>query len=237
MTLNWWDDAHIVAERGERPVDLILGAAKGDENKDKIFEKTGDGIVQVTGNYETNRRLWVKGGTWLADNATSGAPRTKIYVQNGATFGGVGHQFSTEYNDQATIEVSGTGSTIAPGSIDAETGAKVYGTLSVGEEGATNGVSFADNTRLLIGFAPKTRYDALAVKGAIDIGKNVTLELTAEDVPRLSGGRFVVATAEGGINGTFANFIPIDGRRCHLSYTETQVVVEVGLKGMITTIR
>ena len=237
LAFNWWDNLSITAERGDRPVDLILGGAAGDENAEKRLEKNGNGIVQVTGNYETNRRLWITGGTWLADNATSGAPRAKIFVQNGATFGGVGHQFSTEYNDQVSIEVTGNGSTIAPGSIDAETGAKVYGTLSVGEEGATNGVSFADNTRLLIGFAPKTQYDALAVNGTIDIGKNVTLELTAEDVPQLYGGQFVVASAEGGINGQFANFIPIEGRRCRLFYTETQVVVEVASKGLFLYVR
>ncbi len=218
--VNWWNPFTIRVEDGTAPVDLVAKGFSGD-NADaedgRAFEKNGTGVLKVTGNCTTTRSVTINGGTWLADNATSGCGRANVSVMAGATLGGTGSVLGSYYPDTKTITVYG-GTTspgcLMPGSIDVATGAHVYGTLTVGSASVTNHVGMESRTLLKIGVGPKDsvtklpQADKLVVHGNLAIGANSTLDLVANSAPLnvVSGGTYTIVEANA-ITGEFATVL------------------------------
>ena len=120
----------------------------------------------------------------------------------GATLGGVGIIGGVAGYSNANVVLSSGASTnsmatLAPGTIDVNTGSHIFGTLTIGGSAQTNNIAFGKFTRLYVqlGAAPGSN-DCLAVNGKIDLGSGSNTNYL--DVGILSGtpksGDYTLAT-------------------------------------------
>ena len=214
------------------PVDLTLAGtiSYGWHPRDAIH-KTGTGVLRLTGKNtygggeldSGNGTTKVLEGRLLVDNTQgSGTGNGPVTVAGDAILGGTGliggqttpiiHWSKNNCDGSQNVHVTPKGSAdkqavIWPGTIDAETGAHVNGTLTVGTVDLHNPVHFGDYSTLKIGFGEgKNQYDALVVNGAVDISATGTkIELVASDASgKVRGGTYTILSATDGITGDFA---------------------------------
>jgi hypothetical protein len=85
---------------------------------------------------------------------------------------------------------------VAPGSIDAVTGAHVIGTLTVGSLAVqTNNVTFGAYSTLKVNIASNGTCDKLVVNGTLSLATTTdSLEVTVADASALRAGTYTLAT-------------------------------------------
>ncbi len=219
----------LVDDVPDAPVDLTLsgGIAYGWASRD-AFLKLGDGVLRLTGasTYGGGGQLaqgegttFVSGGTLLVDNETgSGTGNSLVTVEAGAVLGGTGRigglvdtithwSGNTGTGENTRVLAAGNSdeqAVIAPGSIRAEDGSHVVGTLTVGVEELHHPVSFGDHSTLRIAAGAKEA-DKLAVHGAVDISATGTV-LDLSVAGRTFGGTFTILEADE-ITGTFETVV------------------------------
>ena len=220
MLLNHYDapnPAYISIADGEAPVDFVMTGSFSwtDAASSKSIEKRWSGVMKMTASTgaSSSAPFRLSAGTLLCDNE-SGSPigNTELRVAAGATVGGRGFIGGTERGNVTTVDGNSTTfASVVPGSIDEETGAHLYGTLTVGTESTTNAVTLGAWTLLKIGAGPKNSetklsdVDKLKVYGNLVIGENCTLDLTANsaELNEIKGGKYTIVEADK-IEGAFA---------------------------------
>ncbi len=214
--------ATIEAADGGAIVDLLCTEVFKDGTTDKTLTKKGDGILKTTADWTGfNPKCSVLAGTWYVDNTGSyGLGKRATFVSPGGKLGGTGHIGRHDTNFPTLTLNAGTAekfATLAPGTIDNETGEHVYGTFTVAYPDNTNVVSFADYAHLEIGLGPRgaagnRQADKLKVHGALNIGANCVLDLTANscDPKRVANGVYTLVEADA-INGSFASVVLPEG--------------------------
>ena len=153
------------------------------------------------------------------DNETgSGTGNSLVTVEAGAVLGGTGRigglvdtithwSGNTGTGENTRVLAAGNSdeqAVIAPGSIRAEDGSHVVGTLTVGVEELHHPVSFGDHSTLRIAAGAKEA-DKLAVHGAVDISATGTV-LDLSVAGRTFGGTFTILEADE-ITGTFETVV------------------------------
>ena len=214
----------VVPDIAGAPVDLtIRSVQRAWDGRDGI-DKRGPGVLRILegGSYggdpsQGNTRLYE--GTILIDNESgSGTGYSAVSMSPGTTFGGTGTVggFSEDLTwsgrtavRAATAKITATGTsgnpaTIAPGTLDPDTGAHVFGTLTVGSEAQSSSVSFGDYTTLRASVGMNGAADSIAVYGTIAISATGTALDVAVD-PEATPGTYVLASATEGITGSFAS--------------------------------
>jgi len=182
------------------------------------LSKKGNGTLKWTATAGPNSSspMQVSGGTLLCDNE-SGTPigNTALSVGAGATLGGRGFIGGTERGNVVIANGSSTKyAVVAPGSIDDESGAHLYGRLTVGSETVANSVALGNWAHLEIGVGPKNSatkrsdVDKLMVYGDLEIGSNCTLDLTANTaaLDKIAGGTYTIVEADK-ITGEFSSVV------------------------------
>ena len=217
MQFNGYGSATISVEDGEAPVDLVMNRNVWWGGSSSTLYKTGAGTLKwiATSGPDSGSPIQINGGTLLCDNE-SGTPigNTALAVNAGATLGGTGFVGGTERGNVTVAGSSTNPGVLAPGSIDEESGAHLYGTFTVGTESQTNLVSMGACTKLVAGIGSRNRetglsdFDKLMVHGDLSIGENCTLDLTTNsaDLNEIKGGRYTIVEADK-IEGTFATVI------------------------------
>ncbi len=231
MLLNHYDapnPAYLTIADGEAPVDLVMTGSFGwtDAASSKSIEKRGAGVMKMTATTgaSSSSPFRVSAGTLLCDNA-SGTPigNTALAINAGATLGGRGFIGGTTRGNVTVAGSATNPAVVAPGSIDEETGAHLYGTLTVGTESQTNLVTFGANSKLVVHLGEHGESDALRVYGALDLsGETDTLEFVLPvGADTISGGSYVIASATEGITGSFDNVVlPLSNTKIIQTATE-----------------
>lgn len=213
-----------ISDVADVPVELeIRNTISNWENAQAGLEKRDSGVLRLSGantyggdiRSGSTGRTQVLGGTLLADNETGSATgRSRVEVGAGGTFGGTGFIGGFADGDWATspsLNLTGNGTaaaTVRPGSIDSETGAHVFGTLTTGSADQACPTAFNDHSQLAIGVGDRGKVDCLAVNGAVTIsGTDTKLSVFADgvDLSKAKGGRYVILSATEGIEGDFTS--------------------------------
>ena len=246
MQLNAGGPFDISVEDGNAPVDLVITKNFWwGSSSSAVLSKKGNGTLKwtATGGPNSSSPMQVSGGTLLCDNE-SGTPigNTALSVGAGATLGGRGFIGGTERGNVTVAGTSAKTATLAPGSVDEETGAHLYGTLTVGSSAVTNAVTLGNYSQLTIGVGPKdpetklSPADKLMVNGNLDIGSNCTLDLTANSaaLDKIAGGTYTIVEADA-ITGTFAT-ITKPKSSWKVAYVSEEVDNEPVVKRIVLTI-
>jgi len=244
MALNQSDSgnpAYITVADGEAPVDLVMtGGFRWLGTSSKPIRKNGDGVLKTTAanGPSSSAPFQLYAGTLLCDNA-SGTPigNTELSVGSGTTLGGTGFIGGTERGNVTVAGSASNPATIAPGSIDEETGAHLFGTLTVGTESQTNNVVFGANSKLFVRIGEFGKADSLAVVGTLDLsGDSDALELVLDGRrDRIRGGRYVLASATEGVVGVPETVVaPL---RVKISVESNRIVADVPGPGTVIVVR
>jgi len=249
MLLNHYDAgaAYITIADGEAPVDFVMtGSFAWSGSSSKAIEKRGAGVMKMTATSgaSSSSPFRLNGGTLLCDNA-SGTPigNTALSVAAGATLGGTGFVGGTERGNVTVAGSSSNPATVAPGTIDEESGAHIYGTLTVGTEAQTNLVSMGAWTKLAIGIGPKnseTRqsdYDKLMVHGDLTIAENSVLDLMSNstELGEIKGGVYTIVEADR-IDGIFGTVQMPERAKWKVNYESEEVDGEQVVKRITLTV-
>lgn len=218
MQLNAGGPFDISVEDGNAPVDLVITKNFWwGSSSSAVLSKKGNGTLKwtATGGPNSSSPVQVSGGTLLCDNE-SGTPigNTALSVGAGATLGGRGFIGGTERGNVTVAGTSTKTATLAPGSVDEETGAHLYGTLTVGSSAVTNAVTLGDYSQLTIGVGPRNSEtklspaDKLMVYGDLEIGSSCTLDLATNSaaLDEIKGGTYTIVEADK-VVGTFATVL------------------------------
>ena len=144
--------------------------------------------------------------TCYLDGSTVAGGKNGVYIHYGSTLAGIGTLGNGAGTTDMAISVNGddklAGCTIAPGTIDNETGAHICGTLTAGAaETYTRYVEFAKNGRLLCHIGPNRQSDKLMVYGTVKVtGEGNQIEVVVpEDLKRARTGKYTLLEARDGI--------------------------------------
>ena len=227
---------------GPAAIDLLYTG--GHDSAGKTLTKAGAGVMAlgVVGRSYTGPTA-VNGGTLLVNNTNfvSGTGNSAVSVNAGATLGGIGFIGGVANFSNANVTVTGSAAgavtnraTVAPGSIDAVTGAHVIGTLTVGNLAVqTNNVTFGAYSTLKVNIATNGTCDKLVVNGTLSLATaSDKLELTVADASALKPGTYTLATfqqlaAPGQVFETVTG-LP---QRGNLVYTATSIGFVINPKG------
>ncbi len=228
------------------PVELKLAGELANvwDDRDGI-DKVGPGVVKLTGSNTYGGRSTSEGrtrvlaGTLLVDNTSgSGTGKSHVPVSAGATLGGTGTIGGLVSSPNANVVLAGAPgnpAVLAPGTIDETTGAHIVGTLTVGGAAQTNNVTFGSHGKLRVTLDAAGGCDRLAVNGVLSLATpDDHLEIV---VPAdAKAGVYLLASATGGIAGTFDNVaMPASGMS--LAYTATTIELTVPSPGTLLTLR
>ena len=210
----------LLIERGPAPVGLVLHG----QILNRSFIKEGDGVLQLAapeGNpyYQANSPTLLNAGTILANNAAGWAFGTNgVTMAAGTTLGGTGRVYAGRLNHPITI-ADGTPeapTTLSGGSLDAETGARIPGTLSfLGDESGCQTVSLGADTRIRTFVSELGDVGALHFDGGLTLDAGTELTIDADEV-HTPGGEYTLLSF-GTLTGRFGTVtlngeIPIGGR-------------------------
>lgn len=216
-----YNSMSVMVEDGVSPVDLLLSGNLTDGGSDKTLTKSGAGTLKTTANWSSLKdNCSISAGAWYVDNTGEyGMGIQTTTVAAGATLGGTGHIGMKDVKNYATLTLKdGTEekyATLAPGTIDNETGAHVYGTFTVAYTNRQNDVSLGKFSHVVVGVSARDKAtnastnDLLKVHGTVTVGADCTLDLAAnspEDTSLVKGGTYTVLEAES-IVGDFANVV------------------------------
>ncbi len=232
---NWIYDT----EDGTAPIDLeISGIISG--SKTYSLRKDGNGTLLLshsTGNDYSYNSTTINAGTLLIGNTSGSATgNSLVEVKAGTTLGGNGIIGGVSGYTKSDVTVGGGFgvATLAPGAIDATTGAALIGTLTVGGVAQTNNVTFGSNSRLSLQIGTDGTSDQLAVVGTVDLSSTSdSIVLTVD--PDAKAGTYTLVSTTGGITGTFDDLsnLPSPGS---LSYTLDGKNIEYFIPSMETLI-
>lgn len=218
--INVYGGSTFRIEDGAAPVDLVIsGNLWINGGAWQSIYKRGAGTLKLTAasgpTLNDEHAFELNEGVTLCDN-TSGTPlgNALVKVNAGATLGGTGFVGGTERGNVTVAGTAANPATVAPGSIDEETGAHLFGMLTVGTESQTNLVSMGAWTKLVIGIGSRNSetglsdFDKLMVHGDLSIGENCTLDLTTNsaDLSEIKGGKYTIVEADS-ITGAFATVL------------------------------
>ena len=256
FSFNQYGSATLSVEDGEAIVDLtITGGISWSGASGNPIYKNGAGTLRMTGSTQTrsSKPFQLNGGTLLCDNV-SGTPfgDTTLNVNAGTTLGGCG--FIGGYTNGNVVVASSANkpATIAPGTVDDETGRHLHGILTVGTEAQTNAVSLGGFSRLSIGVSARnletkaSTADKLKVYGELSIGENCTLDLVSNSaaLEDIEGGTFTIAEADR-ISGVFAE-VEKPAKSWKIAYVSemiddqpvvTRIDLTVPMKGLLIFLR
>ncbi len=221
---------------GTATIDLKLSGSMAGSTTGYTITKSGAGTMQVTstGNSFGFKTFNLTGGTLLADNASGSAlGNTPAVVGAGTTLGGTGFIGGVATYGNANVSATGSvaGSTtnaavLAPGTLDAVSGAHVIGTLTVGNLAVqTNNVTFGAHSRLKINIDASGACDRLVVNGTLSLATDTdTLELAVADADALSSGTYNLVTFQqlASAGQTFDTVVGLPSRG-RLEYTATGI--------------
>lgn len=212
-------------EDGEAPIDFLMTKPARDGQSDNNVAKNGAGTMKTTANWgDLKNHVKINAGTWLVDNPGEyGLGMQTTTVAKGATLGGTGCVGQKDVKATNTVTLTGGTeteyATCAPGTIDVESGAHVYGTLKLGREAAHNPVGFGAYAHLVAGLGAPVRdeetglfaspNDRLLVYGKLTLGENCVLDLAANsatDPKAVKSGTYTVVEADE-IVGTFKSVV------------------------------
>ena len=212
---------YLKAARGKVPVDLLVKKDLQNGHADGCVYVCGGGVVRLEAAMSSLKYRLMVGDTankskvtCYVDGSTMATGKNTTYLRYASTLAGVGTLANTSdvafKVDGTAITINddgktpdGTICTIAPGSIDMETGEHVFGTMTVGAEGLSRNVQFYKNGRILCQLGPSRHWDKLMIYGKIVIAgaaTNNSVELVVpEDMENVRGGRYVLVEATEGI--------------------------------------
>lgn len=224
---------------GVVPVDLHFSGSMGPSAS---LTKKGAGTMLIStpgGNGGSTVTLNTNGGTLLVNNGRygSGTGSGLVTVNAGSTLGGVGVIGGLVNYTNANVSVLGTSGnpgTLWPGSVDATTGDHVHGTLTVGSVAQTNNVTIGNNARMKIAIGPSGKQDRLTVYGVLNLA-STSDSLVLDVSPDARGGTYVLASATGGITGSF-NSVPSEWE-AKLTPTATTLELTIPEKGTLLLLR
>jgi hypothetical protein len=235
-------DSAIAVEDGDAIIDLTVskGMWDGGSSSSKTLTKSGSGMLRLTANASlTIGTFKISGGTVLADNPSESATgKATVPVAAGATLGGTGTIGGVAGYTAANVTVAGAPgnpAVLAPGTIDETTGAHIVGTLTVGGAAQTNNVTFGSHGKLRVTLDAAGGCDRLAVNGVLSLATpDDHLEIV---VPAdAKAGVYLLASATGGIAGTFDNVaMPASGMS--LVHTANTVELAVHPGGTVLLVR
>lgn len=195
---------------GSAVVDFVLDGEWGGGNRQ--YGKDGPGTMLFINRNSSDlnglgRDFKIDGGTFILQSETEvGLGTNNIVVASGATLGGTGSQVGGIDPDNANrglrgnITLNGESdnpATLAPGTVNYETGAFIPGTFAIGSAAQTNNVTFAGKSVLRIG-ATTSGVSGLVVNGTFTLSGNDELAIVGPADPRqiLPGTYEIVKTKE-----------------------------------------
>lgn len=206
----WGIPTYTVAD-GAAAVDLKVTGPVMNEHTSWPMRKEGAGVLQFTAagssfNASDTQAFQVNAGTVLVDNASgAGLGKSPVTVGGGATLGGRGFIGGVANWTNANVTVagaSGNPAMLAPGTIDASSGSHVVGTLTVGSGTQANNVTMGNYSTLRVTLGTDGTGDRLTINGTLSLATaNDTLDLFVPEGAK--PGTYVLASATGGITGTF----------------------------------
>ena len=207
-----------VVPDGSASVDFVIDGKIGGGNRQ--YGKQGPGTMLFIDRdpsdlYGIGKDFTVEEGTFILQSETEiGLGTNNIVVSAGATLGGTGHHVGGIDPDQAirglrgniTLNgASGNPATLAPGTINYETGAFIPGTFTIGSAAQTNNVTLADSCVLRIG-ATKDGVSSLVVNGLLTLSGDTTLEIVGpENSLLLQPGTYEIVKTKEPMNEDFAS--------------------------------
>lgn len=232
----------VTVEDGEAPVDLdVTGELRGN----MVFRKTGAGTMALSrpaGSiaYRVNYSYLLDEGTLLVDNVTgTGTGSNGVTVAGSAILGGTGTIYGPQ--NQAHVTLAGISdlalATLAPGTLDRQTGSKVCGTLTLGNAGdasVTNNVTFGNFSRLRVQIAGGGTGDRLAVHGNLYLNSATSTDVLSVVTAGagLPAGVHTLATWSGTLAGRF-DTVTLNGdplpSNCKLEYRDAAGVAMTGV--------
>jgi len=227
--------ANLDVPNGGAIIDLTINGVISGGPGNAEMQKRHPGTLRLTAANGINYNAFsVTAGTVLADNtAGSAVGRCPVNVHAGATLGGTGI-IGGRVNDASNVTFfsgnAGSFAVCAPGTIDPATGGHIIGTLTVGSAVQTNNVIFGNYARLRATIGADFANDRLTVFGLATIfATGTTLEITVS--PEAKAGTYVLASADNGVAGTFANVV-VNGETTprltkRVAYTGTEVLYTI----------
>ena len=201
--------------------------------------------------YGIGRDFNVSGGTFILQSETEiGLGTNNIAVAAGATLGGTGHQVGGIDPDQAirglrgniTLNgASGNPATLAPGTVNYETGAFIPGTFTIGSAAQTNNVTFAGSGVLRIGVTTEVA-SKLVVNGLLTLSESAELAIVGpEDPKKLPQGEHVIVSTKEPLAGEFTsvtyNGVALVDSVGKVKYESNAVIFRVSTRGLTITVR
>lgn len=231
-------DSTIEVDDGSPAIDLlVLKSILTSGNTGRYLNRKGTGTAVFTqpstyinGN-GTNAIGWrLQAGRTLFNNTSgSGVGKNPMQVDGGATVGGTGFLGGDSAYPNFNLRAQGSSlsslATVAPGSVDAQTGDSLIGTLTVGSATYANSVTFGNYSQLEMQIGSQGNSDRLEIFGTLDLSASSDkLVLSIAENPK--AGTYLLVSATGGITGTFNIFSdPLLAK--HLIYTETTLSYNV----------
>ncbi|CAO3378139.1 autotransporter outer membrane beta-barrel domain-containing protein [Azospirillum argentinense] len=190
----------------------IIGKVLGGGGTDALEVQLGSGGRYVIGArdvYNGFATATVGSGTLVVNGPL--ALGSGLTVDSGATLAGTG---------TITVPAASVAGAVAPG-------AGASGTLTV-----AGNVSFATGSRLQVGIDPAGNTTTLAVGGTVTVANGATVQVTAADGLYLTGRRYEILTASGGVTGQFGaverlNPAPLGAGTLALSQTGNAVLLQL----------
>ena len=201
------------AGRGTVPVDLLLNKTMREGDKSQSMVVSGGGVIKSVASNADLKYKMILGNTDMKssvtcylDGTTGAGGRSCVYIHYDSTLAGVGTFGNCTCTTNLAISVNGddktpTRCTIAPGTIDTETGGHIYGTMTVGDASNTRHVLFTNKGRLLFHLGEGRQCDRFVVNGEVRVeGTGNTVEVVGpEDLKRARTGKYTLLEARDGI--------------------------------------
>ena len=239
---------------GTAAVDFVLDGVLSGGNRQ--YGKSGAGTMLFIDRnpanlYGIGRDFNVSGGTFILQSETEiGLGTNNIAVAAGATLGGTGHQVggidpANEIRGlRGNVNLTGAignPATLAPGTVNYETGAFIPGTFTIGSAAQTNNVTLAGSCVLRIG-ATKDGVSSLVVNGLLTLSGDTTLEIVGpENSLLLQPGTYEIVKTKEPMTAEFASVaynggaLPTNLKVRKVS--NTLITLRVAPKGMFIVVR
>ena len=210
---------YLKAARGSAPVDMLVVRPIKEGNVAGNLWLSGGGVIKLTASMPDLKQRLLIGDVsnksrvdCFVDGASMASGKNTTYVRYGSTLAGTGTLANTAgvafsvdgtavtVNDDANAP-AGSLCTIAPGSINGETGDHVFGTMTIGAEDFSRAVKFNTNGRLLCHIGENRASDKLMVYGTVKVtGEGNQIEVVVpEDLKRARTGKYTLLEARDGI--------------------------------------
>ena len=204
---------NIRAARGSVPVDLFINKPLSAGDKSQSVTVSGGGIIKSVASNENLRYKMIIGNsdaksavTCYLDGSTGAGGQSCVYVHYDSTLAGIGTFGNCNSTTNLAISLNGDGKTpnrctLAPGTIDENSGAHVHGTMTVGSPEISRRVLFTSKCRLLCRIGENRQCDKLMVYGPVEVegADNIVEIAVPDDLRKVRAGRYTILEARDGI--------------------------------------